>query len=49
MEVEVTGTPDPTVTWHRDGLPINEVLNKDDYRLKSMGYSHTLIIEKGKD
>lgn len=46
MEVEVTGTPDPVVTWHRDGLPITEVL-KDPYKLKSFGNSHTLTIEKG--
>lgn len=46
MEVEITGTPEPTVTWHKDGLPIEDAL-KDGYRLKTQGISHTLIFEKG--
>ncbi|KYB28240.1 SEC14 domain and spectrin repeat-containing protein 1-like Protein [Tribolium castaneum] len=45
MEVEVTGTPDPTVTWYKDGVPIGEALG-DKARIRSMGNSHTLVIEK---
>ena len=47
MEVEVTGTPDPTVTWYKDGIPIGEALG-DKGRVRSLGNSHTLVIEKGK-
>jgi titin len=46
MEVEVTGTPDPVVTWYKDGVPISEALG-DKARIKSMGNCYTVIIEKG--
>lgn len=46
MEVEVTGTPDPVVTWYKNGIPIQEVL-KSGFHIKSMGISHRLIIDKG--
>lgn len=46
MEVEITGTPEPTVTWHKDGNAVEECL-KDAARIKSQGQCHTLIIEKG--
>lgn len=47
MEVEVTGTPEPSISWFKDGLPIEEGL-KRDFKIKSMGQCHTLVIEKGK-
>lgn len=46
MEVEVTGTPEPSVTWHKDDLPLDSAL-KEGYRTKTQGNCHTLIIEKG--
>lgn len=46
MEVEVTGTPEPTITWQKDNLPIESCL-KTGYRTKTLGNCHTLIIEKG--
>lgn len=46
MEVEVTGTPEPTITWHKDNMPIESIL-KSSYRTKTQGNCHTLIIDKG--
>lgn len=45
MEVEVTGTPDPTIGWFKDTEPIEKVLTQN-YKIKSYGNAHTLIIEK---
>ncbi|XP_017775027.1 PREDICTED: titin [Nicrophorus vespilloides] len=45
MEVEVTGTPEPQVTWFKDGLPLAEVI-KDGYKIKTQGNCHTLVLEK---
>lgn len=47
MEVEITGTPEPTVSWHKDDQPLENIL-KESYRTKTQGNCHTLIIDKGK-
>ncbi|KAG8223452.1 hypothetical protein J437_LFUL001944, partial [Ladona fulva] len=44
MEVEVTGTPDPTITWSKDGKPI--IYNTQPYRIKNQGCSHSIIIDE---
>lgn len=46
MDIEVSGIPDPIVTWHKDDKPLNEA-NISIHRIQSLGNSHTLIIEKG--
>uniref|UniRef100_A0A1A9W7E8 Ig-like domain-containing protein n=1 Tax=Glossina brevipalpis TaxID=37001 RepID=A0A1A9W7E8_9MUSC len=46
MEVEVTGLPEPTVTWMKDEKPLSEA-NLSTHRLLNQGNSYKLIIEKG--
>lgn len=46
MDVEITGTPEPTVTWYKDGNQIDNRM-KNIYRIKSLGQGHTLTIDKG--
>ena len=47
MEVEITGTPDPEVTWWKDDEP----LMQSEYRMKMkrQGNSYYLLIDKGED
>lgn len=47
MEVEVTGLPEPTVTWLKDDKPIKEA-GLSEHRLLAQGNSYKLIIERGK-
>lgn len=45
MEIEVTGTPEPDVTWYKDGVPIPQ--SSSMYTIRHHGNSHSLLIEKG--
>ncbi|XP_062127953.1 uncharacterized protein LOC133840248 isoform X4 [Drosophila sulfurigaster albostrigata] len=47
MEVEVTGLPEPTVTWLKDDKPIKEA-GLSEHRLLAQGNSYKLIIERAK-
>lgn len=46
MDVEITGTPEPEVTWLKDNRPLNEIMTSQ-YKLKKQGICHTLVIEGG--
>lgn len=45
MDVEVSGTPPPTVTWFKDNQQLNNT--SSDYSLKQSGNNYTLIIDSG--
>ena len=47
MDVEVTGTPDPTVTWMKDDKPIKEALT-GSFRIQQIGICHKLILDSAK-
>lgn len=46
MDVEVSGIPQPTVTWYKDDNPLLES-NVSSHKITSSGNCHTLTIEKG--
>lgn len=46
MDIEVSGTPKPVVTFYKDDMPIDEA-NISKHIITSNGNSYTLIIEKG--
>lgn len=46
MDVEITGLPEPTVTWYKDDLPLNEA-SVSQHKVQKMGNCYKLIIEKG--
>ena len=48
MNVEVTGTPDPVVTWFKDDQKILGAVPGGLFTTKIHGNSYSLIIEKGK-
>jgi len=45
MEVEITGIPEPTVSWYKNDVPINEQPQK--LRIIQQGNCYTLLIDKG--
>ncbi|XP_050486212.1 titin isoform X4 [Bombus huntii] len=44
MEVEITGTPEPTVTWFKDDVSIKE--RPPQLRIKQQGNCYMLLIDK---
>jgi titin len=46
MDVEITGTPEPTISWFKDGRPLEEMLSTE-FRLSQVGICYKLIMENG--
>ncbi|CAH1395285.1 unnamed protein product [Nezara viridula] len=44
LEIEVTGTPNPSVSWSKDGKQITAATL--GYRTISQGHCHTLVVDK---
>ncbi|KAL5290623.1 hypothetical protein ACFFRR_010159 [Megaselia abdita] len=45
LEVEVTGMPDPTIEWFKDGKPLEES-RVSEHSIRNFGNTHTLVVEK---
>lgn len=45
MEVEVTGLPDPTISWYKDGEKLQS--QPGDFSIRTQGNCHLLVIETG--
>lgn len=45
MEVEITGIPEPTVTWYKNDMPINK--RPPELKIIQQGNCYTLVIDKG--
>lgn len=45
MEIEVTGTPSPSISWKKDEQPVTD--SSTDFRLISQGNCHKLVIDRG--
>ncbi|XP_068215232.1 uncharacterized protein [Palaemon carinicauda] len=43
LEIDVTGTPSPNVTWTRDGMPITP---SEHFAIRSEGTRHILVIQQ---
>lgn len=46
LDCEVTGTPEPTVSWFKDERAIQEVLAPGSYHLQQVGPCFKLIFEQ---
>lgn len=47
MDVEITGTPEPKVSWFKDDRPLEQVMTSE-FRLTQVENCYKLIIENGK-